>query len=148
MAQNVIAADQVTVEWSADGVDGNYVEIVGCKTVGIPEVSQDYRDRTSLDSPAGFKEFGPGLKDAGELTLSCFYSVALYKLAALYNAARKPVYFRVIFPAVDPQVSGDQFVYQAYVNPSVPSVDGDGDLMTDLKLRTTGAVTWTEGPLV
>lgn len=143
MTENVIAADLATIEWSADGA--TWAEIPGCKTVGIPEVSEEYRDRTSLDTVNGHKEFGPGLKDAGEVSLNCFYSKELYSQAAAYNAARKPVHFRVTLPAVTGQSAGDTFAYKAYVNPSVPSTDVDGDLMTTLKLRTTGGVTWTEG---
>jgi hypothetical protein len=146
MAENVIPGDLCDVEWSADDVDGNYAVITGCKTVGIPEVSQEYRDRTSLDSPGRFKQYGTGLKDTSELTLACFYSTALYEKALAFNAAGKPVFFRVKLPPVEGlQTTGDVFKYQALVNPSNPATDQDGDLMTDLKLRPTGVVGWTKG---
>ena len=140
MAENVIPGDLCDVEWSADDVDLNYAVIKGCKTVGIPEVSQKYRDRTSLDSPGRFKQYGLGLKDTGELTLSCFYSSSLYEQALAFNAVGKPVFFRVKLPAAEGQAAGDVFKYQALVTPSNPTVDQDGDLMTDLKLRPTGEV--------
>ncbi|MEE2634092.1 MAG: hypothetical protein VX940_07290 [Pseudomonadota bacterium] len=145
MAENVIPGDLVDMEWSVDGVDGNFAVIKGCKTIGIPEVDQEYRDRTSLDSPGRFKEWGLGLKDGGEITLNCFYSTELYKQAAAYNAAGKPVFFRAKLPAGEGQSTGDLFAYKAYVVPTIPTTDQDGDLMTDLKLRTTGAVDWVEG---
>lgn len=145
MAENVIPGDLCDVEWSADDVDGNYVVIKGCKTVGIPEVSQEYRDRTSLDSPGRSKEYGLGLKDTGELTLSCFYSAQLYEQALTFNASNNPVFFRVKLPAMEGQASGDVFKYKAFITPSNPAVDQEGDLMTDLKLRPTGEVLWTKG---
>lgn len=149
MAENVIAADLADIEWSADGVDANYVVIKGCKTIGLPEENPEYRDRTSLDSPGRFKEYGVGLTDIGEVTLSCFYSTDLYEQALAYKTAGQPVYFRVTLPPEEGvQSAGDTFVYKAYVNPSMPSVDQDGDLMTDLKLRPTGALTWTKGAAV
>ncbi|WP_019295505.1 MULTISPECIES: hypothetical protein [unclassified Leisingera] len=149
MAQKVVPGDLCDIEWSADDVDGNYVVIKGCKTVGIPEESQEYRDRTSLDSPGRSKEWGVGLTDTSELTLNCFYSTSLYEQALAYKAAGKPVYFRVKLPPEDGvQSAGDMFKYQAFLNPSIPSVDQDGDLMTDLKLRPTGLVTWTKGAAV
>lgn len=149
MAQNVVAGDLCDIEWSADDVDLNYEVIKGCKTVGIPEESQEYRDRTSLDSPGRSKEWGVGLTDTSELTLSCFYSTELYEKALAYKAAGKPVYFRVTLPPEDGvQSAGDTFKYQAFLNPSIPSTDQDGDLMTDLKLRPTGLVTWTKGAAV
>lgn len=144
MAQNVIAGDLCTVNWSADGVA--WTEIPGCKTVGIPEETQEYRDRTSLDSPGRNREWGTGLTDTGELTLNCYYSTALYEQALAYKAAGKPVYFQVVLPPEDGvQSTGDEFDYQAFLNPSIPAVDQDGDLMTDLKLRPTGLVNWTKG---
>lgn len=145
MAQNVIPGDLCDVKWSADDVEANYEVIVGCKTVGIPEVTQEYRDHTSLDSPGRFKEWGLGLKDTGELTLSCFYSSALYEKAAAFNATAKPIFFWVELPAAEGQAEGDVFKYKALVTPSTPAVDQDGDLMVDLKLRPTGTVDWTKG---
>ena len=145
MAENVVAGDLVEVLWSPDGAEGSFAVIPGCKTVGIPEVSQEYRDRTSLDSPGRFKEYGTGLKDVGELTLSCFYSTELYEQASAHNAADRAVHFRVVLPQMAGQSAGDTFAYRAFVNPTIPAVDQDGDLMTDLKLRPTGAVAWEKG---
>lgn len=142
-AENVIPADLVTVKWSADG--SNPQPVPGCKTVGIPEVSQEYRDRTSLDSPDRFKEYGLGMKDTGELTLSCFYSKEVYSQASSFHAAGKPVHFEIEFPPVEGQSSGDKVEYRAYVLPAIPTTDYDGDLVTELRLRPTGKPDWTEG---
>jgi len=144
MADKVIAGDLCTINWSDDGA--TWTEIPGCKTVGIPEETQEYRDRTSLDSPGRSKEYGVGLTDISELTLSCFYSAALYEQALAFKESQVPVYFQVVLPAVPgDQLTGDEFEYRAFVNPSIPSLDVDGDLMTDLKLRPTGQVSWTKG---
>jgi len=143
MTENAIAADLIKVEWSADGT--GHVVIPGCKTVAIPEETTEYRDRTSLESPGRNKEYGVGLTDTGELSLSCFYTKELYSQAAAYKATGKPVHFKVTLPAGEGQSAGDTFEYTAYVNPTVPATDYDGDLMTDLKLRPTGLVTWTQG---
>lgn len=145
MAQNVIDADLCDIEWSEDGQEDNWLIIPGCKTVGIPEITQTTKDRTSLDSPGRSKEYGVGMNDSSELTLACFYSAALYSKASAYRSARKLVYFRVKLPAAEGQSAGDIFAYRAYVNPSVPAPDEDGDLMTDLKLRPSGVISWTEG---
>lgn len=146
MAENVIAGDLADVEWSADDVDGNFEIIVGCKTVGIPEENPEYRDRTSLDSPGRTREYGVGMTEVAELTLSCYYSADLYQKALAYKVAGLPVFFRVKLPITGDQVTnGDVFKYKAFVNPSIPAVDQDGDLMTDLKLRPTGLIDWTRG---
>lgn len=147
MAQKVVAGDLCDIEWSADGAAWEVIK--GCKTVGIPEENPEYRDRTSLDSPGRYKEYGVGLTDTSELTLNCFYSTSLMEKALAYKAAGKPVYFRVTLPPEeDVQSTGDEFAYQAFLNPSVPAIDHEGDLMTDLKLRPTGVVGWTKGAAV
>ncbi len=146
MAENVIAGDIVDVEWSEDDVDVNFAIIKGCKTVGIPEENPEYRDRTSLDSPGRTREYGVGLTEVSELTLSCFYSADLYEQALGFKGSGVPVFFRVKLPMIGGQATnGDVFKYKAFVNPSIPSVDQDGDLMVDLKLRPTGLIDWTKG---
>ncbi|WP_417839829.1 hypothetical protein [Tritonibacter scottomollicae] len=146
MAENVIAGDLVGIEWSVDEVEGNFAVIKGCKTVGIPEENPEYRDRTSLDSPGRTREYGVGLTEVSELTLSCFYSAELYEQALAFKASGVPVFFRVKLPMIgDQATNGDVFAYKAFVNPSIPAVDQDGDLMTDLKLRPTGLINWTKG---
>jgi len=146
MAENVIAGDLVDVEWSPDGEEATFVVIKGCKTVGIPEENPEYRDRTSLDSPGRTREYGVGLTEVSELTLSCFYSADLYEQALAFKGSGVPVFFRVKLPRIGGQATnGDVFQYKAFVSPSIPSVDQDGDLMTDLKLRPTGLIGWTKG---
>ncbi|UWR61386.1 hypothetical protein [Phaeobacter inhibens] len=147
-AENVVPGDLCTVEWSVDGVfaPAGADAIPGCKTVGIPEENPEYRNRTSLTSPGRHHEWGVGMTDTSELTLSCFYSTDLYKKALGFKESRKPIHIRVsIVPEEGVQSTGDVIEYKAYVNPSIPTTDFDGDLMTDLKLRPTGIVSWTEG---
>ena len=132
-----------TVEWSDDNT--TWADIPQAKAVVIPELNQDFRDVTSLDSTGGYREWAPGLKDGGEITLECYYSKELYAEAETKNAAGAAVYFRVTLPVDDDQATGDAFVYQGYVTPSIPQGDIDGDMMINLKVRVTGAVTWTQG---
>ena len=70
----------------------------------------------------------------------------LYEQALAFKASGVPVFFRVKLPMIgDQATNGDVFAYKAFVNPSIPAVDQDGDLMTDLKLRPTGLINWTKG---
>lgn len=132
-----------SVEWSDDGT--TWVPIPGAKGITVPEVSQDFKDATSLDSPNGFKEYSKGLKDAGEITLSCNYSKALYAAAAAKAASATATYLRVTLVPDTDQSAGDTFAWQAWVTPSVPQADVEGDMMLDIKQRVTGGVTWTQG---
>lgn len=132
-----------TFEWSDDGV--TYDDIPKPKNIVFPEVSKDYRDVTDMDSANGFREWAAGFRDGGELTISCHYSPDGYEEAAAKDTAGTLVYFRVTMLAAEGQSTGDVFVYRAYVTPSLPSADFDGDFMMDIKLRTSGPITYTKG---
>lgn len=141
--KTITITDDTVVEWSDDGT--TWAAVPGAKQVVVPEVQQDFNDKTSLDSPNGFKEYSKGLKDAGEITMSCFYTKELYTAAAAKNASATPTYFRVTLPIDTDQSTGDQFEWQAWVTPSIPSAELGGDMMLDIKQRVTGDVSWTEG---
>ncbi|TDK51138.1 hypothetical protein [Antarcticimicrobium luteum] len=142
-----IPADLVTVEWSLDDVDLNFAPIPGIDTVFIPEVTQEWRDRTTLNTPGRFKQYGKGLKDTSEGTIGCFYSKELWEQAAAMSAQETPIYIRVTFPPDPDQTAGDVFKYATHIIPSLPSTDKNGDMRTDLKLRPTGAIAWVKGAL-
>ncbi|AUQ93862.1 hypothetical protein VWZ88_15880 [Phaeobacter sp. JH20_36] len=143
-ADLVIAADECDVEWSEDGA--TWAEVPGCKTIAIPKVTTETRDRTSLSSPGRFREWGRGMKDTSEVTLNCFYHPDLQEKAIGYDNANKLVHFRVQLPPIEGlQSTGDKFQYVAFVTPGVPDTDFDNDLMLALELRPSGPLDWTKG---
>ncbi|KZX90392.1 MULTISPECIES: phage tail tube protein [unclassified Sulfitobacter] len=132
------------VEWSPTGQE-DWTRIPKAKNVVIPEVTKDFRDVTTLDSPGGFREWAKGLKDGGELTLETIYSAAGYETAAEMEALPNGAFFRVTLPAQTGQLAGDQFAWKGHVTPTIPSETVDGDIMLNLGIRTTGDVAWTKG---
>lgn len=55
---------------SAEGVSPEVWQLVAERvSIGGPSMSRDAPDVTHMDSPNGWREFIPGLKDAGELTV-------------------------------------------------------------------------------
>jgi hypothetical protein len=134
------------VEWSTDGT--TWVPIAKAKNVVIPEVSQDFRDVTSLDSVGGYRDWAKGLKDGGELTLETIYSSAGYAAAVAKAALPNGTHFRVTLKAATDQSSGDVFTFKGHVTPTVPSEAVEGDFMLNLGVRTTGALGWTAGASV
>lgn len=55
---------------SADGVSPEVWQLIAERvSIGGPSMSRDAPDVTHMDSPNGWREFIPGLKDAGELTV-------------------------------------------------------------------------------
>jgi hypothetical protein len=143
MSTTTIPVYGSTIEWSDDGV--TFAAIPNCKSVVIPEVAKDFREVTNLDSPNGFREYVPSLKDGGELTLEAYYSKELYAAAAIKDSAGTLVTFRVTLPADTDQSTGDTFTFAGYITPSLPSGDIEGDLMLNIVIRTSGGVSWAQG---
>lgn len=132
-----------TIEWSDD--DTTYAAIPRPKNVIIPEVSRDFRDVTGLDNTSGYRDWAAGLKDGGEITLETFYTPDGYETAAAKAALDAVVYIKVTLPASPAQSAGDEFLFTAFVTPAVSGDGVEGDMMLNLNLRTSGAVTWTKG---
>lgn len=143
MGTTTIPVYGATIEWSDDG--STFAAIPKCKAIVIPEVTQDYREVTNLDSVNGFREYVPSLKDGGELTLEALYSKELYDAAVTKRDAGTLVTVKVTLPVDTDQDTGDEFEWTAYVNPSIPQGEIDGDVMINLNFRTSGDVSWTEG---
>lgn len=132
-----------TVEWGTDG--STYTTITETKTLLIPTTEVEYLDATNLDSANGFREYIPGLKDAGEITVGCNYTPAIYALAQQYRSDGTLIYLRTTLPLFTGQTGGDVFTFRAYVTPALEQTAVGEIIMLNLGFRISGAVTYTAG---
>jgi len=133
-----------TVEWGTDG--STWANVAEVKSLAVPEVQQDYQDVTNLDSPNGYREYIPGLKDAGEIAVNCGYTSDVYDTAFDYQTNGTLVYFQVTLPMETGQsVSGDVFDFTAYVRPTLETNDVGEPIGMVLNLRISGAPGFTKG---
>lgn len=132
-------------EWSSDG-GTTFTDISEATAIVVPETQVDYQEATSLDSAGGFKEYVPGLKDAGEIAIPCNYTSAIYALANGYRAAGAVITFKTTLPLETGQsTTGDVFEFTGYVSPQLET-NSVGDIIAmTLNVRTTGAPSFTEG---
>lgn len=131
-----------TSEWGTDG--STWANVPECKGIAIPEVSVDYQEATHLQSPGGYKEYVPGLKDAGEITVPCGFSTAGHALAHGYMTNGTLIYFRTTMPTETGQTAGDIFSFTGYVVPKLET-NGVGDIIgMNLSVRISGQPTFTE----
>lgn len=134
-----------TAEWSDDG-GTTYTAIPEVKGLVVPEVQIEYQDATNLDSPNGFREYVPGLKDAGEITITSGYTSAGYATAEGYRTAGTLITFKTTLPLETGQsTSGDEFVFAGFVSPALETNDVGDIIAMNLNIRTSGDVTFTEG---
>lgn len=133
-----------TSEWGTDGT--TYADIPEAEALAVPEVSIEYIDVTNFDSTGGFREYVAGLKDAGEITIPCGYTSALYNTAVGYQNNGTLIYFRTTLPLETGQsTTGDVFVFTGYVAPRLQTNAVGEVIKMDLVIRTSGGVTYTQG---
>jgi len=144
MATNQRIVYGASSKWGTDGLA--YTDIPECKAIAVPNTEVEYQDATHLLSPGGFREYVPGLKDAGEVTIPCGYSSAGYALAEQYLADGTLVYFQTTMPAESAQASGDVFAFTGYVRPVLETNEVGDIISMDIVIRISGEPTFTEGP--
>lgn len=132
-------------EWSGDG-GTTFTDIPEVKGLVVPEVQIEYQDATSLDSTGGFREYVPGLKDAGEISIPCGYTSAAYAEAEGYRTAGTLVHFKTTLPMETGQTTtADTFEFTGYISPALETNDIGDIIAMNLNIRTSGDVTFTEG---
>lgn len=132
-----------TIEWSSDGT--TFTNLPEAKALAVPETEQDYQDVTTLDSPNGFREYIPGLKDAGEISIECGYTSDAFETALGYQTNKTLVHFEVTLTPEPGVTGGDVFEFTAFVNPSLQSNEVGAPIGFTLNLRVSGAPTMTKG---
>lgn len=130
----------------ATGVAGAFARIPECKGVAIPNVQQDYVEVTSLDSPDGFKEYIPGMKDPGEITLSAGYTAAGYEQQLGDQNDAEAIFYKVELARQKGQATkGDTFEFRGFPVPELEAGDMGQPIGINIKIRITGNITWTKG---
>ena len=126
------------IERSSDG-GKTWIKIPEADIAGVPKPQTDYVDVTSLDSTGGYKEFIPGLKDAGEIEVRANYTRAGYKQQATDEGSGVPIAYRTTF------ANSDKFEFSGYPTVAVDEADLNDARKMTITIRITGAVTFTAG---
>ena len=121
-----------TAERSVDGVA--YTKIAGVKSVTVPTIKSQKRDRTSLDTVGNAKEFGKGRTEYGEFTMECFSSKAGIT-AAIADQARDYTWLRITLS------DGTKYSAKCIVDYEVTGTDLENDAMLKLTGTVSGDVT-------
>ena len=133
-----------TCEWSTDG-GTTFTTIPEVKGLAVPETQVEYQEVTSLDSPGGYREHIPGLKDAGEISVPCGYTSGLYETAVGYQNAGTLIMFRTTLPLETGQTAGDVVTFSGYVSPALETNAVGDPIGLTLNIRTSGAANFVKG---
>lgn len=148
MPSKAIIAYGASVERSQNGT--TYTDIPEALGIAIPQVEKDWVEVTSLDSVGGYKEYIPGLKDAGTRAVPCNYTPDGYEAMIadeVWSETNGPIYYRTTLKPAPGQATGDVFTFRAYPTVAVDDAGAPGDKMgMTVTLRMSGAPTWVKGP--
>ena len=131
------------LERSVNGT--TWVPVPEVKSMTLPVITVDYQEVTSLDSPNGFRQYKPGLKDVENITVNCGYTTAAYNQALADQASGALIHFRATLPLEDGQTTADVFTWKAYVTPKVASGAVGEIIGLDIEHKVDGGFTYTEG---
>lgn len=135
---NAQLAHGSTFERSTDG-GTNWVPVPEAIIAPVPKSQLDYVEVTNLDSAGGYREYIPGLRDAGEIEVEMNYTRAAYQALAADEASGNLIMYRSTFK------NGDQFVYSGYPSVSVESNAAAEARKMMMNIRISGAPTFTAG---
>lgn len=133
-----------TTGWSTTST--SFTDIPECTSIVLPVTETDYVEVTSLDSPNNFREYKPGLKDGGTLTLPVRYTADVFEAAKSYADANTLIWFETEITKADDQTSvGDTFLFSGYVSPQPQAGEQGGVMNLDLAIRVSGQFYYTKG---
>ncbi|WP_311270492.1 phage tail tube protein [Sphingobium sp. WCS2017Hpa-17] len=100
MAETNAATDIGLLTTFGKVVSGNYTPFAEMTELNPPETTRDGPEFTHFGSPDGFREFKPGLADAGEVSLSYNLVAGLLDDDTIHDhlATRAVETWRIVFP--------------------------------------------------
>lgn len=133
-----------TLEKSTDG-GTTWVNVPEAKGIIVPTTQTDYVEVTSLDSPNGFREFIPGLRDAGEVSFSANFTSNGYAEMLADQNSRALIKYRSTLTLLPGETVPSVFECDGYPTVSKSNTSDPGEaMMMEVTVRISGEATFTE----
>lgn len=135
------AAIGTLIQRSTDGV--TYTTIAEVQSFDGPSATLDMIEATHMESPDYYREYIPGLKDGGDLSLSLNYLPSNTTQNVLQEDLdnRTKQYWKVVWT----DAVSSEATFRGYVTNFGQSGSMDGKLDASITIRITGKVTFTAG---
>ena len=137
------------LQYSTNPPSVSYTELAELKSISISGAKYDLADITNMQS-SNFREWLPTLADSGELSVAGNYipnDATQSDLLGFFNNATL-VTWEIVLPASAQQgfpTSLGMLTFKAYVSARDLSIPMDKEASVSIKLKITGAVTFTPG---
>ena len=116
--------------------DESFSAIAEVNSIGGPDKSRDTIDVTSLDSTDGYREFIPGFRDGGEVTLNMNFTRDGYIAMNTDFESDDLVNYQIVFP----DVGETTFDFAALVTNITNVIPMDDKISMDVTLKISGPV--------
>ncbi|WP_068115232.1 hypothetical protein [Tropicimonas marinistellae] len=124
----------------------SFTAIPRCTAVVLPVTETEYVETTDLDSPGNFREYKPGLRDGGTVTLPMRYTPDTMELAKSYSDDGTLIWFESeLTKASDQTTVGDVYLYSGHISPQPQDGQQGAALDMNLEIRVSGQFWFTKG---
>ncbi len=129
---------------SDDGI--TYTALAQVLSVNGPNLSADTVDVTNNDSPNGWREFIPGLKDGGEIEVVLVFDPNDATFVTLRDYLGTSEFYRVEWPQFTSTSSGDRVSVGGIVTGVEIESETEDRLEATVTVKVSGAPTWAAIP--
>lgn len=126
---------------STDGASSTYSTIAEVRDITLPQRTLEMLDATHQESPDGYQEFIPGLKDGGEITFEVNWLPDNTGQAGLVTDFENRT--RRDFKIIESNTSASYWTFTAYVSKIAPEAPVQGVARASFSLRISGKPTLT-----
>jgi predicted secreted protein len=129
--------------YKGDGTSSEtFTAIAEVTNLGGPTMTKEQIEVTSLDSTGGYREYIPGFRDGGEVTLSMNFTRAGYILLKAAFDGETTDNYKITVPSPN----AITFDFAAFIsNLSAPNATPDGAIAAEVTLKVDGQVTYESG---
>lgn len=114
-----------------------FTYIAELTSITPPAASQDNQEATNMQSPAGYKEYVPGLSDGGKIEFDMNFVPGSASDLALRAARGVKKWCQIVFP------NGVQFLFFASLETYQPDAKNDGVMTAKASFKVSGAPSQT-----
>lgn len=115
-------------------------EVLGnIKSISGPSSTRETVDTTTFDSTAGYREFIPSLRDAGDLAFTMNFVQATYTLMKADFESDTIRSYRIVLP----DANNTTFEFDGYITDLPVEVPLDDVISSDISIKISGQVTET-----
>lgn len=120
--------------YRSDG-NGEWDQLSNATSIDLPSLSREDIDVTDHDSPDGYMEFIPGLRDGGEVSVDCNYRPSRHDDWVMEDFEDDEVHrYRIVLPTAERHA----WTFDAFVTGYEPSAPHDDKLETSITFKVSG----------